>query len=124
MARPLRRPPLILALPALVAVSTGLHWLAASRIPGLWIMPDEAVYADRALGVCHRFSLPILHGQGSGYSVLYPIVAGVPFAAGSLAHGYDSLKLFQSLVVSLAAVPVFFYGRRAMPKASHCSPPR
>ena len=115
MARTLRRSALTLSLPALVGASTLLHWYAGSRITGLWIMPDEVIYADRGLDVWRHFSLPILNGQGAGYSVLYPIVAGLPLAVGSLARGYASLKLLQALVVSLSAVPVFAYSRRVMP---------
>jgi len=115
VAGTLRRAGLIASLPALVGASTLVHWLAGRRLHGLWIMPDEAVYAQRAIGVWRHFSLPILHGQGAGYSVLYPVVAGLPFATGGLHRGYESLKLLQALVASLAAVPVFFYGRRLMP---------
>jgi hypothetical protein len=104
-----------LALPGLVGLSTLLHWLAGRRLTGLWILPDEAIYAARALGLWRHGSLPLLHGQGAGYSVLYPIVAGFPLSVGSLETGYGSLKLLQALVVSLAAVPVFAYGRRLMP---------
>ncbi|HEY0417144.1 MAG TPA: glycosyltransferase family 39 protein [Gaiellaceae bacterium] len=117
MARALRRASLTVALPALVGLSTLLHWLAGRRITGLWIMPDEVIYADRGLGLWRHLSLPILNGQGAGYSVLYPVVAGLPLSFGSLARGYASLKLLQALVASLAAVPVFMYGRRLMPPA-------
>jgi hypothetical protein len=120
LARPLRRPAVAgpAALTALVAVSTLLHWVAGRRITGLWIMPDEAIYARRGLDLWHHFSLPILNGQGAGYSVLYPALAGLPLAVpASLAHGYAWLKVVQALVVSLAAVPVFVYGRRLMPDA-------
>lgn len=78
-------------------------------------MPDEAIYAQRAYDLWHHGSLPLLHGVGAGYGVLYPVVAGIPFAAGSFRHGYDWLKPLQALVVSLAAVPVFIYGHRLMP---------
>jgi hypothetical protein len=101
-------------LPALVAASTLAHWMAARLVPGLWIMPDEAIYAERALQLWRNGSLPIFHGQGAGYGVLYPGLAGFPLALGDLTQGYALLKPFQALVMSLAAVPVFFYGRRLM----------
>jgi hypothetical protein len=78
-------------------------------------MPDEAIYAQRGLDLWHHLELPILNGQGAGYSILYPALAGLPLAASSLAHGYAWLKVVQALVVSLSAVPVFVYGRRLMP---------
>jgi hypothetical protein len=78
-------------------------------------MPDEAIYAERGLTAWRHGLLPLLHGPGAGYGVLYPIVAGLPLSVGSFETGYASLKLLQALVVSLAAVPVFVYGRRLMP---------
>jgi hypothetical protein len=77
-------------------------------------MPDEAIYAERALHFWRHGSLPVFHGQGAGYGLLYPVLVGWPLALGRLAQGYAWLKLLQSLVMSLAAVPVFFYGRRLM----------
>ena len=111
MARALRRAGLI-APAALVAVSTVAYALAGRRVAGLWIMPDEAIYADRALRLWHHGSLPVFRGQGAGYGFLYPALAAAPLALGSL----ESLKIVQALVMSLAAVPVFLYGRRLMPQ--------
>ena len=109
MARALRRPGLI-APAALVAVSTFAYALAGRRVQGLWIMPDEAIYADRALRLWHHGSLPVFRGQGAGYGLLYPVLAAAPLALGDLA----SLKLVQAFAMSLAAVPVFLYARRLM----------
>ncbi len=114
MVRALRRTGLVLALPALVGVSTLAHWLAGQRLHGLWIMPDEAIYAARAETLWRDGPWPLLHGAGAGYGVLYPLLAGLPLSVGSFAHGYDSLKLLQALVMSLSAVPVFLYSRRLM----------
>src|SRR5581483_6752866 len=100
---------------ALVGFSTLVHWLASRRWSGVWIMPDEAIYARRAVALYHDGSLP-LHGQGAGYGVLYPVLAGIPLSIGSFAAGDASLKPLQALVVSLAAVPVFFACRRVMPR--------
>jgi hypothetical protein len=114
MARALRRTGLALALPAVVGASTLFHWLAGRRLVGLWIMPDEAIYGERALAIWTHGRLPLLHGDGAGYGLLYPVLAGFPLSVGKLATGYASLKLLQALTMSLAAAPVFFYGRRLM----------
>jgi hypothetical protein len=113
MARTFRRAGLALPLSALVAVSTLAYGLAGKRVPGLWIMPDEAIYADRAVRLWHDGSLSIFRGQGAGYGLLYPVFGGLPLVLGSL----TSLKLLQAFVMSLAAVPVFLYGRRLMSPA-------
>ena len=112
MARALRRPDLALALAALVGLSTLLHWLAARRFTGLWIMPDEAIYARRAVDLYQHASLPLFGREGAGYGVLYPVVSGLPLSIGSFPTGDALLKPVQALVISLAAVPVYFYGRR------------
>ena len=98
-----------------VGVSTILQWFAARRIVGLWIMPDEAIYGERALGFWRTGHLSVVRGAGAGYSVLYPVLAGAPLSIGTPATGYALLKVVQALVVSLTAVPVFLYARRAMP---------
>jgi hypothetical protein len=114
MARTLRRTGLALALPALVGVSTLLHWLAGRQISGLWIMPDEAIYGERALALWSHGMLPVLHGDGAGYGLLYPALAGFPLSVGHLSTAYASLKLLQALTMSLTVVPIFYYGRRYM----------
>jgi hypothetical protein len=76
-------------------------------------MPDEAIYADRAARLWHDGSLSVFRGPGAGYGLLYPVFAGAPLVLG----GLTSLKLLQAFVMSLAAVPVFLYGRRLMPPA-------
>src|SRR5215211_5200010 len=78
-------------------------------------MPDEAIYVERAHRLWHDGPLPLLHGAGAGYGLVYPAVAGLPLAVGDFATGYDSLKLLQAFVVSLAAVPVAVWARRLMP---------
>jgi hypothetical protein len=75
-------------------------------------MPDEAIYAERALDLWRRGTLPLLHSEGAGYGIVYPVVAGLPLSVGSVATGYASLKLLQALAMSLVAVPLFFLGRR------------
>jgi hypothetical protein len=104
-----------LVLPGIVGVSTLVHWITARQFDGFWIMPDEAIYARRALALWQDGHLPLLGGEGAGYGVLYPVLIGAPLALGDFATGYESLKLLQALVMSLAAVPVFFWGRRLMP---------
>ncbi len=99
----------LFALGTLIVVSAVLHWLAVRRFDGLWILPDEGVYSARAVDLWHHGTL------GGGYGVLYPLVAGVPLSAGSVAHGLAALKVVQTFVMSLAAVPVFVFGRRLMP---------
>lgn len=118
MARALRRTglsPAAAGLLALVAVSAFFHWLAGRQLAGLWLMPDEAIYAERARTLWQTGTLPLLHGSSAGYGVVYPILAGLPLAIGKVGAGYAALKVVQAVLTSLVAVPVFVWARRLMP---------
>ncbi|MGN6799579.1 MAG: glycosyltransferase family 39 protein [Gaiellaceae bacterium] len=90
--------------------------MTSRRVAGLWIMPDEAIYAVRALEFWQHGSLPLFGSSGSGYSALYPVFAGGPLSIGSHATGLAILKAVQALVMSLAAWPVYAYTRRLVPE--------
>jgi hypothetical protein len=107
-----RAAPAWAALTGLVAVSAVLRFWAGTRIPGLWIMPDEAVYASLGQSLWRSGTLSIFGGPTGLYSLIYPLVSGLPIAYGDLERGYEILKAWQAVVMSLAAVPVFLWGRR------------
>jgi hypothetical protein len=98
----------------LVLLSSVLHWLVIHGIEGPWIVPDELIYADRGYTLWHHGPWSLLHGSGAGYSLLYPLVAGVPLSIGRATTGYALLHVVQPVVASLAVVPVFFACRRLM----------
>ena len=98
----------------LVAASAVLRYWAATRVSGLWIMPDEAVYTLLGRSLYEDGRLAILDGPTTLYSVVYPALAGLPLALGDLERGYGVLKALQAFVMSLAAVPVYLWGRTLM----------
>ena len=110
--------PAVRAIPAwavlsgMLLVSALVRFWAASRIPGLWIMPDEAVYASLGQSLYRSFELSIFGGSTGLYSLVYPLVSGLPLAFGDLERGYEILKAVQAVVVTLTALPVFVWARR------------
>ncbi len=104
------------ALTALVVASTGLRALAAADVRGPWIAPDEMVYALLGLGLWQHGSLAILGGPTPFYTFLVPAFVGLPLSVGGLGFGYGLLKVLQALVMSLAAVPVYLWGRSLVPR--------
>ncbi len=58
LARAVRRPDLARRTGCTRRLSTLLHWFAARRFTGLWIMPDEAIYAERAIALYRRRDAP------------------------------------------------------------------
>jgi hypothetical protein len=99
------------ALAALVLLSTGLRAWAALKVPVPWIAPDEMVYGLLGRDLWLHGSLSILGGSTPYYSLLTPLLAGFPLAAFGLGTGYDVLHGLQAFVMSLAAVPVYLWGR-------------
>ena len=100
-----------LALGALVLVSTAFRAWAAVSVPVPWITPDEMVYGLLGRSLYLHGSLEILGGQTPFYSLLVPALVGFPLSVFGLATGLDVLQGLQALVMSLAAVPVYLWGR-------------
>src|SRR4051794_10002590 len=100
-----------LALGALVLVSTVLRTWASRGVPTPWITPDETLYGLLGQGLWRDGKLAVLGGPTPYYSLVVPLVSGLPLSLGDLALGYSLLKVLQALVMSLAAVPVYVWGR-------------
>ena len=106
------------ALAALVLVSAGLRAWAALEVPVPWIAPDEMVYGLLGRGLYEHGSLDILGGPTPFYSLLTPVFAGLPLSVFALGTGYDLLHGLQALAMSLAAVPVYLWGRSLVSRKS------
>ena len=83
-----------------------------------WIAPDEMVYGLLGRGLYEHGSLDILGGPTPFYSFLTPVLTGFPLSVFGLARGYDVLRGLQALVMSLAAVPVYLWGRSLVSRRS------
>ena len=101
----------LLALGGLIVVSSALRAWAGSAIPVPWISPDEMIYSLTGRSLYHSGSLTILGGPTPFYSLLVPAFAGLPLSAADLGFGYSLLKVLQAVAMSLAAVPVYLWGR-------------
>src|SRR5436189_639154 len=95
----------------LVAASSVLRFWAATRIPTPWIAPDELIYAELGRSLYAHGTLALLGHRTSFFSLVYPALAGVPLSLGDVFDGYSLLKALQAVTMSLAAVPVYLWGR-------------
>jgi hypothetical protein len=101
-------------LAGLVTVSAAVRFWVGTRIAGLWIMPDEAVYASLGQSLFRSLELSIFGGGTALFSFVYPLLNGLPLAYGDLERGYTILKALQAVAMSLTAIPVYLWGRRLM----------
>jgi hypothetical protein len=96
----------------LVGISAALRAWAGEAIPTPWIAPDELIYAELGRSLWATGHLTLL-GYDTGYfSFLYPAFAGLPLSLDDRQTGYDLLRALQAIAMSLAAVPVYFWGRQ------------
>ena len=101
-------------LAALVAVSTIVRALAGLQVPTPWIAADEMIYAELGRSLWETGHLSILGADTAFYSLLYPALIGLPLALFETSLGYDLARVLGALAMSLAAVPVFAWGRTLM----------
>ncbi len=109
-----RRVPAWGVLAALVAISTIARALAGLRVPTPWIAADEMIYAELGRSLWETGHLSILGADTAFYSLVYPALIGLPLALFDTALGYDVARVLGALAMSLAAVPVFAWGRTLM----------
>ena len=102
---------------SLLVVSIVLRAWAALAVPSPWMSPDEESYAALGRSIWHGDGLSVL-GHPAGYlSLVYPLFVGLPLSLSDVHLGYDLAKVLQAAAMSLAAVPVYLWGRSLMPQA-------
>jgi hypothetical protein len=99
---------------ALVAVSTIVRAVAGLFVPTPWIAADEMIYAELGRSLWETGHLSILGGDAPFYSLVHPLVIGLPIALFGSGFGYDVARVLQALAMSAVAVPVYLWGRQLM----------
>jgi len=108
------RAPAWAGLAILVAASTIVRAWAGLMVPSPWIAADEMIYAELGRSLWETGRLSILGADTAFYGLIHPALIGLPLAAFDTPVGYDVARVVQALAMSLAAVPVFLWGRRLM----------
>ena len=101
----------LLALAALVTVSTLVRFLLSRDVLAPLIAPDEQLYGLLGRSLVAGDGLSVLGAPVPYYSVLYPLLVGMPFAFADLEGGIRAVQFLQALVMSLTAVPVYLWAQ-------------
>jgi hypothetical protein len=109
-----RRPWPVLALGALIALSSGLRAWGGLAIPSPWYTPDEQIYSALGRSLYSHGRFEILGETPDFFGIVYPALIGLPLSLSDVELGYDVLKIMQAVVMSLVAVPVYLWGRELM----------
>lgn len=101
----------LLALGGLVVVSSTVRFLLSSGVDAPWIAPDEQLYGLLGRSLVAGDGLTVLGERIPYYSLVYPLLVGLPFAWTNLEDGVRTVQFLQAFAMSLTAVPVFWWAR-------------
>jgi len=106
------RPRSVHVLIALVAVSMVAHVIASFLRATAVFFPDEYLYSELSRSLSSS-GLPLVRGGLVAFpSLLEPIVTAPFWLLGSVETGFRASMVLNSIAMSLAAVPVYWLGRR------------
>jgi hypothetical protein len=100
-----------LALGGLVVLSTVVRFTLSRGVDAPWIAPDEQLYGLLGRSLVSGDGLTLLGEPVAYYSLLYPLLVGLPFVWTNLEDGVRTVQFVQALLMSLTAVPIFLWAR-------------
>ena len=107
----LLRVPAWAVLTALVALSTSSGRSRRGASTGRGSLPTRSSTRSSAARCGRTATLSILGGDTGFYTLLYPILVGLPLGMDDLDTGRRILQVLQALAMSATAVPVYLWGR-------------
>lgn len=99
----------------LVLAATVFYFLLGRRIAAPWILIDELVYSEGAKSFADTGHFLVRDRTWEHFGPIYPAVISPAWALfSSVPQAYAAAKLINALIISLAAVPAYFLGRRVL----------
>ena len=110
-----RRIPAWIWLGGIVVASTVFRALLSRDIVAPFVIVDEVIWSELARGIA-SVGKPLVRGHADpGYGAVYPLLISPAYALfDRLPEAYAAVKVINSLVMSLAAIPAFFLARRVV----------
>jgi hypothetical protein len=108
-----------LSLVAIIVLSTIVRGAISSRVPSVWILPDEIVYSELAKSIAAG-GMPAIRGVNVfGWGVVYPTLIAPAWALfGDPVRAYHVALGLNAFVMSLAALPAYLLARMFVPHRS------
>jgi glycosyltransferase involved in cell wall biosynthesis len=111
----LARVPVWAWLAGLVIVSAVFRYGLSRRVVAPWIMVDELIYSELAKSFAQTGHLLIRDVHGGAYGVVYPLLIAPAWRVfNAVPDAYAAAKTIGSVLMSLAAIPVYFLARRVL----------
>ena len=96
---------------AIVVGSTLVRFALSHGVDAPWIAPDEQLYGLLGRSLVSGDGLTLLGEPIPYYSILYPLLVGLPFAWSDVHEAVRTVQLVQALVMSLTAIPAYLWAR-------------
>ena len=111
----LGRVPVWVWLAAIVGLSALVRGVLAGGIEAPFIIVDEILWSEVARGLADAGEPLVRDTPDPGLSIVYPLVIAPAYLAfDGLVDAYAAVKLVNSAVMSLAAIPAYFLARRVV----------
>jgi hypothetical protein len=101
----------LLALALLVLASAAARFALSRGVAAPWIAPDEQLYGLLGRSLVSGDGLRVLGEPVPYYSLLYPLVVGLPFTWSSVEDAVTQVQALQALLMSATAIPVYLWTR-------------
>ena len=102
-------------LTAIVLASSAVRFAFARHMVGPWIMIDEIVYSELAKSFAAHGHFAVREAPTTGYGFVYPMLISPAYVLfRSMPTVYTAIKVIDSLLMSLAAVPAYLLARRVV----------
>jgi hypothetical protein len=103
--------PWLLALAALVLTSTLVRFALSRGVAAPWIAPDEQLYGLLGRALVAGEGLTVLGESVPYYSLLHPLLVGLPFIGNDISGGVTGVQALQAFLMSATAVPIYLWTR-------------
>jgi Dolichyl-phosphate-mannose-protein mannosyltransferase len=98
---------------AIVVISTVFRIVLSRKIPGPFIFTDELTYSELAKSFAASGHFLVRDAPTGGYGVVYPVLISPAYRLfHNLPQAYAAVKVINSIVMSLAAIPAYLLARR------------
>ncbi len=98
---------------AIVVASAVFRIVLSRKIPGPFIFTDELTYSELAKSFAASGHFLVRGAPTGGYGVVYPVLISPAYRLfHNLPQAYAAVKVINSIVMSLAAIPAYLLARR------------
>lgn len=101
----------LVALAGLVLGSAVVRFALSRGVDAPWIAPDEQLYGLLGRSLVDGHGLKVLGASVPYYSLLYPLLVGLPTLWSHTAGAVSWVQALQALLMSITAVPIYLWTR-------------